>query len=500
MVRNTYLVLLLGVAALLCGCRSDNPSTGEGLLRDEEFQVFSDTTSLGSNLYACSSVVSSPDSFLLGEMQTPHGTVQADILTQVACPVGFRYPEGSEMDSVSIYLYYSTWTGDGNSPLEIDIREMDPDRAELSYTKLYHTDIEISDYCDLTTDANRILENKRIVSVSKGDSISGRKDVKFVRLKADPLWAETFFARQTEGNGKNMATLEDFNKVFHGLYITTTFGGGSVMHLSDIALAVHYHFSYEKTVVVGDHYIKQDTTVSDSKHFYANAEVRQVNRIRHFGSDGQPSNYAASLAPYDSLRFVVSPAGVYTRIGIPVRSMATSIFNKLYVPTELRYRRPYVNLAKMRVNVLNYYEGVPGAETSEDWAQPAKNMLLIKEDSMQIFFSERLLPREDMAILGTLTNAVDSLGENAYYYQYDLSWVLTQSLREAFHDTSVTPETLPDTLYMVMVPVNVQTSSSSTYGSTTIGVYQQQTISNTIIASETNKKQPLSLEVVYSGF
>lgn len=503
MLKHTYtFFVLIGIAALLSACKGDSLSAGNEQFKQDDIIVQSDSTRIGASLFACASVVSSPDSLLLGEMQTVYGTIQADILTQVACPAGFVYPDNAELDSVGLYLYYTSWTGDGQTPLEIDVRELDTDREPLSYSQLYQTNLSISQFCDITSDANRILENKRIVSVSRGDTLSGSSSgLHFIYLKVDRAWAQDFFDRQKADHSRNMATIEDFNKVFHGLFITTTFGGGAVLNVSDISLSVFYHYTYEKTVIDpdGEHYTKVLDTIRNYKAFYATQEIKQVNRIRHFGTDGQPSNYTKTLAN-DSICYIMSPAGVYTRLSIPVRALAERIFTQLYDKEQGIYRRPYVNLAKMRVDILNYYEGLPGSATNRDWAQPAKNMLLIKDYALQSFFSERELPSDTLALLSSIVQSKDSTGEYRYHYNYDLGLILTQQLRMAYDKEAIDYSQIPDTLNMIMVPVNVSTASSGSYGTTTIGVTEEQTISNTIIASDGNKKQPLSLEVVYSGF
>ena len=84
---------------------------------EEAILVGCDTFSLTSNLRAGDYIYTTPDSFLLGECETLFGTLHADILTQMVCPEGFRYPEGAVVDSVCLFLYYSSWHGDGNTPL-----------------------------------------------------------------------------------------------------------------------------------------------------------------------------------------------------------------------------------------------------------------------------------------------------------------------------------------------------------------------------------------------
>ena len=59
---------------------------------DEAILVGCDTFSLTSNLRVGESIYTTPDSFLLGECETLFGTLHADILTQMVCPEGLKYP------------------------------------------------------------------------------------------------------------------------------------------------------------------------------------------------------------------------------------------------------------------------------------------------------------------------------------------------------------------------------------------------------------------------
>ena len=124
-------------------------------------------------------------------------------------------------------------------------------------------------------------------------------------------------------------------------------------------------------------------------------------------------------------------------------------------------------------------------------------MLLIKEDALYRFFTSNELPSDSCALLESITTRVDSLDETHYYNSYDLSTLLTQQIRNANKQKA-----LPDTLKMVLVPVDVSTSTlSSTSSTTTItSVKHKQTISATAVRSANIKEDPMRLEVVYSGF
>ena len=158
---NLIINIILSIVVLgLFGCGSNSINAGESILSDEDkILVKSDTFGVVSSLSSSASVALRPDSFLLGECETNFGVIQADILTQLACPEGFKYPDelvlasgdtldlNPMVDSVCLYLYYDTWYGDGFSPIGISVYEMD--RSTLSDNQLYYSDMELSDYCSL---------------------------------------------------------------------------------------------------------------------------------------------------------------------------------------------------------------------------------------------------------------------------------------------------------------------------------------------------------------
>ncbi len=466
--------LFIGVllTLVLAGCQDDSLSSGSSVLPDaDEIVVGVDTFSMGSALHSADFIYSTPDSFLLGECDGRFGTIHADILAQFACPVGFEFPENAAVDSICLYLSYDSWFGDGNTPMQIAVYQMD--KGTFNYSSPYPSNLPLSDYCSLDEDTYILAKDRIVTAAMPTDSLYSSTTETyhpFIRLKASNAFAQDLFANA------DFSSQEKFNEQFKGLYITTSFGSATVLHISQLTMTMFYHFTYSRN--------GKDTTVNDTKAFYANSEVRQVNRIEYLNK-----NIDALKPLVDSVNFVVSPANVYTRLSIPMTEMSA------YIQTALGNRRPYVNQAKLTVDVLNVYTGTAADKTVEDWAQPANYMMLIKESAMERFFQKRELPSDTCALLGTLTSASDTLGNLTYHYEYDLSSLLTQQLRK---------EQDIDSLQMVLVPVSVETTSSnSAYGSTSTSisaVRPQQTVSATVIRSAQNKEAPMRLDVIYSGF
>lgn len=468
--RFAFIGLLAAVACFFWACKGDVTTTGESVLDDDDaIIVLADTFSIGSGVDSWETMISQADSFLLGEIETDYGLLRASILTQLACPEGYHYPTGftvDSVDSVCLYMYYSSWVGDDNSPISINAYMMD--RNTFRYNGNYPTNLNIEDYCSrdksILTNHCIVLASEKLDSVRNSDGTYSP----MVRMRVNDDFMREFASIQS------FESQEAFNEQFKGLLIETSFGSSAVLNVSDIALGVFYHFSYRK----GD----RDTVVSDMKAFYANSEVRTVN---HLSYADKPDLVQALQSDSDTYNYIISPAGVYTRISIPMAQISDVIMQHMTdMATGETVKRPYVNKAEIRVQVENMND----EDDRNAWLAPASQMLLIREQSLNRFFKNKELPSDTCALLGQLTQTVDSIGDEVYFYSYDLSDFLTNQLRKEAEDSI---------LNMVLMPVTVGTTTTSSSSTAITSIRQQQTISATKIRSA---KNGMKLEIVYSGF
>ena len=471
--RFAFIGLLCAVVCGWTACKDDVANTGESVLdASDQIIVLADTFEISSAIDSCKAIISQPDSFLLGEIETDYGLLRASILTQLACPEGYHYPADvtvDSIDSICLFMYYASWVGDAQTPMAINAYRMD--RGTFRYSDTYPTDLAIEKYCSRN---NSILSNHRIVIASeKRDSIQDNNGnyIPMLRMRVNDDFKQYF------GSILSFDTQEQFNKDFNGLLIESSFGSATVLNISDIALGVYYHFGYQKA--------GRDTVVHDLKVFYANSEVRTVNHLSY----RDKKEWIESLQKdSDTYNYIIAPAGAYTRLRFPMANIKDSIMKPMINPaTQDTLKRAYVNKAEVRVSVENVYSGTAANIQRNDWLQPAKYMLLIREQSMERFFKKKELPSDTCALLSALTQGTDSAGNSIYYYSYDLSDFLTNQLRQE------TDETI---LNMLMVPVTVGTATTSSATAIT-SVRQEQTMSATKIRSAKNGMQ---LEIVYSGF
>ena len=471
--KMIYTILALLLAGMW-SCKDDVMNAGASALQPEDdIRVKSDTFSVSSMLEASSAISVTPVSFLLGECDTHFGTIKADILTQFACPIGFEYPyaETAEVDSVCLYLYYNNWHGDGLAPMGITVYEMD--KATLDYNSRYPSDTAVSTFCSLS-DSTKVTKNSRVVvaeehtdSAFVSSATSSGYYIPCIRIKLSDDFARRFFAKQ------DFSSQEAFNELFKGLYITTDFGGSTVLYITQMSMSVYYHFSYSRQNA-------PDTVVSDVKSFYANSEVRQLNKFNYPDREQILTQYRQNK----DINYVVSPANIYTRLTVRMDSIFDRMEEQLGDPEGYRV---YVNRANLTVDVL-YDASKETTRPRDEWDAPASYMLLVLEDKMETFFAKNELPSDTTAILSSLGMSADTLGNVSYSYTYDLSGMLTQQLRKADH---------AEYLNFCLVPVAVETSVST---SSTSSVKQLQTITTTYIRSASNSENPMDIEMVYSGF
>lgn len=449
----------------MTSCKDDSASAGGSVLeKEDEILVRADTFPIRSELMLVDSIVSMPDSFLLGEMQSTYGTLHADVLTQFACPIGFAYPEGAEVDSICLCMGYRSWFGDGNSPMGLTAYEID--LGEFDYARSYPTNVDPEQY--VSGNAEEVLAHEKIVVASqKKDSVySSYEQIYYPLVKArmSDDFTKRFFAI------RDFSSQEAFNNIFKGLYIVSEFGSSTILNLLEINISVYYSFTYNKA--------GQDTTVHDMKAFFANSEVRQINCISYRDQSQAFNKLQADSASYN---YVVSPANIYTRLQFPMKKIQDRINSRI------DGKRPYVNMGKVKVVVDNMSSTVT---SRDDWSRPAAKMLLIKESAIDRFFTKRELPSDTCALLAEFSKGTTKDGKTEYFYTYDMSALLTHQLRSTNN---------PDTLNMLMVPVDVitATNNNTTY---IISIKQQQTVSATKTFSANNAENPMNIEVVYSGF
>lgn len=417
------------------------------------------TVNMSSENFIVPFMYSRPDSLLLGTFtDEKYGTTYADILTQVQPPLDFSYPEGSVADSAKLILYYYSWFGDNYSPMEVNIYEMNKGKT-FGYSSLYPSNIDVSEYTDQSVKiGSRIFTAK--------DAVVIRPDTTTLEFPLTDSFVKRFSpvlkTRYTDANDG------DFQKFFNGMYITTNFGSASMLYLRTVVMRYFFHYSYKTRTVNG---LSDSTVVVNTYVNYpANKEVRQINHFQHPDANSIKQSFDAR----PEVNLISSPANIYTKVTLP--------FSKLKSKTAVNGKKLLINRAVLKVDVSSI--------DSATLAQPiVKSLLLIKETEYDDFFRNRKLPTDSTAILSSISYETDSeTNKTHYYYSFNLAGLITRELKKTTDS--------PENINFIIVPVSLQYDGNNSV----IQVKHQNLMSAVEICSGTNRKRPMKLNIVYSGF
>jgi hypothetical protein len=345
--------------------------------------------------------------------------------------------------------------------MNVNIYEMN--KSTFQYTDSYPTNLDPKNYADLsdkTLLGSCIVKGKDTMR-KYGDSLAI-----VIKLSQD-------FVKHFEKGKAYYSSDSTFTDFFKGIYITTNYGASTILNIAQIDLEYYYHYTY---TVAGTN--KLDT-VSNMLYFPANKEVRQVNRFVHSDRD--------ELVKFsDSLNYVASPANFQTKIVLPLRRINDSISTKLALD-----KKHILNKAILKV------EATQVGDTT--LAMPIVNyMLLIKESAVKDFFDKKELPSDTstVAVLGQVAYAeIGTTGTYEYYYSYNVAKIIANDLKVA-SEKKIPLIDEP----MVLVPVSVTTTSSSSGSTSITALKQQYKMSAVTIRSGKHQKHPMRLDVVFSGF
>jgi len=459
---NFVFSLILLISVVLISCDDSALNLGENIQpTSDKISVHADTFHLSTETFLVDHIYSTPDSFLLGTyIDNVLGTTRGDILTQFYYPTNYKFLDTSVAiatpDSAKLFLSFGSYFGLNTSPMEISVYEL---KDSLKMKENYRSDINTADYVNFSKRLNQ--EDNGIFTVY---NVKNQVDNSSVSIKLTDEFLNRFFTT----NPTNYASDRNFRNFFNGLYITTDFGSTTLLNVNGIYLMLYYHNTY----------VKDGTKATVSLTFPAsNLEVKRVNRILH---PTRPTIFS----PDDEINYVASPANCYTRVKIPVERMR----NRLILPAG---KHRIINSSLLRVDVVD--------KDSIGTRLPyVKNMLLVKEDDLEDFFLNNKLPTSGSSYLVSLDSTNITSTTYKYHYTFSgLSSLIESELQKpaASHNNGY--------VNMVLVPVDVYKTTSSSYysSSTTINEVRQNTQLQAVsVYSGKNKKIPMKLEVVYSGF
>lgn len=411
-------LLYVGIALISC---NDDSTIGQSVQPDgDKITVHKDTLPLISQTIPVDSVYFRSMNVYLGEFtDSIFGTTKTDYLGQLYCPYSFEFPDDvNQIDSAFIYIQYNSWTGDSTAMFHVNVYQLN---NEISSDAPYYTNIDPSDFCkkDILIGQGTYTAG----DLSSSDSVKELSTYSHpVKIRLDSVFSNSILKKFRDGT----YTPDNFTQMFKGIYVTTDYGNGSIIKVSNTQLELCYS-TYRYSNISG----VRDSFVVNAAYFPMVSDVRQVCRVSH----DDLSEYIDPFDSNDSLNYIYSPAGLYTQI-----TFNDSIFEKL---------KDYsIGSVLLNVSVTQVY-GSNEEQYNKYALQPPSTLLLICKDSVESFFKDYGRTSRKYAYVAGYSSYTHS-------YSFDLSYYFQKMIRQIKD---------PDASYinpyksMMLIPVDIITTS-----------------------------------------
>lgn len=359
LIRLMIAVCVVAFSSYSCNDTLDN--IGMGILPDEDqINTFSDTVYFDAVTVKLDSIYARTSSGMLGEYYDPnYGTLKSGYLCQFYAPPKNVFPDtvvNNAIDSVTLNLYYATWTGDSLAPMEVSIYPV-----INSLKSHYYSNINPIDYCDLNTVWGRQSYTARNLNITDSayNAILANGGYKLLRVKLPVEIGYKFLTESRKPSPNAFSSIESFTDFFKGVYVRSTYGVGNILNIGYTDLFVHY-----KTITEGSD--GADSTYTKVSVFNVTDEITQLN-------DFKSANDEQLLKPDSEKAYIKTPAGIFTKLIIPIPTIVERMKDKKFSSANL-------SLTTYNKDDWQYSLNIPS------------QVMLISPDSMKVFFENQLLP------------------------------------------------------------------------------------------------------------
>lgn len=441
--------LLFGLLALATvSCDDDMKYVGSTIQPEgDKIAAYVDSFSLTAKTVHIDSLYAKTSLALLGEFSDPlFGSMKADFLCSFYCSDNFRFkytPIDGKIDSIDFKVAYEYgWVGDSLAPLKSSLYLLNQPLKEDYYTNMDPTEY----YNKNSVIATKVFTaHDQTVSDSVRTEVDSNGNYLFVpnitfALPKD-LGQQIYDA--TLSSPEHFRNSDAFARFFPGFYVTTTQGSGCILRVSASAMYIYYHYQQvlQSKIDGSDSIVVKQT----AETFNVTPEVIQLSHLEN----GVDDLIKKSEENNNRISYLKSPAGVYTEITFPIKTIKERIGTERSI-TNMPFSLKFLPIDKW------------------DYAlTPSEYVLLLPADSLQSFFKEGRLHNNITTFLSDSYIKTTGSTYNPTYvntYTYDFKNIST------FLEHQLT--TAPDEdIRMLIVPVDRVTTQVGS------GYYQQSVVS-----------------------
>ena len=470
----------------ISSCDEDTTTVGYTLTSDvDQFTIATDTFSVATRSIIADSVLARSSYSYLGRVRDPetgsyitcHYTTQFNLLENEK---DIHFPpldsitsldaDGLPMaDSCVINVIVEAFQGDSLAAMKLQLCELDKPIAE---NVLYYSnfDPEAAGYVrSVGLHQNKVFS---ITNLQLSDSTRAvRRTNGLASYFSIPLNKEytdrdgktynnfgTYIMRKYYEHPEYFKNSINFaHHVCPGFYLKTTDGSGVIAEISSTQLLTYYKFR------------ENDSTFVGSKMFSSTEEVLQTTLINNDKSTIQ------RLVEDNSCTYLKTPAGIFTEVTLPVDSIKRG--------RSLNDEHLKDTIASARIVFQTMRET---SNNSEYVLTEPTNLLMIERDSLYTFFNNGHLPN-------STTSFIASYNSSTKVYTFSNIASLINHMWQRRNSSANWNK-------VVLIPVEVNTTSSSTStSSTVVSVNNAMDISSVrLIGGSENRHAPVRISVIYN--
>lgn len=454
-------VALLAVISISC---DDNISSLGGNIQPDGDDIIAggDTISVKARTVSFKdSVYARTTRGILGEYIDPlFGKIKSDYLCE------FFYPKKDEsevvkpfldnvlsIDSVFLNTGFYTFYGDSISPMGLSVYEI-----TSPLVPFFFTSIDPTKYCDMT----KVLGQSIFTIQNVPDTIDD--GYKTLKTRLDLSLGNRIYQEWLD-NKDTFTSPENFKEFFKGVYVTTTFGSGSLIQTEFTEMDVHYTYKGRN---------KEDTADSIRTtllRLSVTPEVVQMNRI----NNAFPEGLEDKEGEYNNQKtYMKTPAGLYTELTIPLGEIIDKIGKD------------------KTLNAVNFVMKGNTEEEDKLNIQRPGTILLINKDSLENFFYKKRLHDGISSFVISRSSASST---STIYNSYDFGNIASAINHYADHYKN--EANVPD-LKFLMIPISISTVTNSSTGVVEVtNIYNLMNPTSAILRTEPDN---MKMSIVYSKY
>ena len=398
---------------------------------------------------------------LLGNYTDPvFGKVSSDYLSELYCPENTTFPDKTfSIDSTFVEVISEQFIGDSISPFGLSAY-----RVTQPLKSNFFTNIDPKKYCDMTKPLGQ-----GVFTIQDTPNSGGLRSF---RLRAGQSLGQEFYDEWKNSNGATFKNSETLKEFFKGIYVTNSFGTGSLLSINTTRLLIYVKYTGRNIADTAD------STHVGMFRLAVTPEVVQMNHIQN----SIPNNLFTNA---DTRTYLKSPAGVCTELTIPL--------------AEIMKKAADSGKENNKLNAANFkIKGYTEEEEKTDLGRPS-TLLFINKDSLNNFFLNKKMTDAKTSFI-----MERSASTNTYNFTYGNVVGATSNnianMINYYMDEYKGKANIPDLTYLV-IPISTKyqqsTSSSGSAVWSYTNVYNQMSPTGAIFRTD---KENMKMALIFSSY